>query len=501
MKFRLFLFALALAALLVALNGLRRGSEGVTQEPVALGSVPATLFHPVGPPKAIVVVAHGFAGSQQMMAPLATTLARDGYLALTFDFAGHGANPEPMPGGIKDMAASTRALLGEIDAALDYARARPEFAGKLALVGHSMASELVVQAAMARSDVDATVALSLFGREVTATSPKNLLIIDGAWEPAMLHDAAKRVVALTAPDPQEGQTYGDFAKGTARRYDFARGAEHIGVIWSLDAQHDARDWFDAAFGAAPSPEGVDRRGPWIGLMGLSLCVLIGLGAGLAPQLAPREPAAPLSPGRFYALAAFSAVATPLLLWKAPTDFLPILLGDYLAVHFAVYGALLWAGFWLLRRPALPAPRNLARVLLAGAALAALYLIGFGVPLDLYVTSFRPVGLRWWLIPVEFAAVALAFAAEERLARGEGAPRLAYTALKVGFVVSLIEAIALNPMRLFFLAIVAPVVAVLFVAFGFLNRAAYARTHAPLAGALGAALALAYAISVTFPMVQ
>jgi alpha-beta hydrolase superfamily lysophospholipase len=112
MKFRLFLFVLALAALLVALEGLRRGSEGVTQESVALGTVPATLFHPTGPPKAIVVVAHGFAGSQQMMAPLATTLARDGYLALTFDFAGHGANPEPMPGGLKDMAASTRALLG-----------------------------------------------------------------------------------------------------------------------------------------------------------------------------------------------------------------------------------------------------------------------------------------------------------------------------------------------------------------------------------------------------
>ena len=93
------------------------------------------------------------------------------------------------------------------------------------------------------------------------------------------------------------------------------------------------------------------------------------------------------------------------------------------------------------------------------------------------------------------------AAEERLARGQGAPRFAYAALKLGFVVSLIAAIALNPMRLFFLAIVAPVVAALFVAFGFLNRAAYRRTQAPLVGALGAALALAYAICVTFPMVE
>jgi hypothetical protein len=52
-------------------------------------------------------------------------------------------------------------------------------------------------------------------------------------------------------------------------------------------------------------------------------------------------------GRFYALISAAAVATPLLLWKAPTDFLPILLGDYLATHFVVWGALLWVGaLWL-----------------------------------------------------------------------------------------------------------------------------------------------------------
>jgi hypothetical protein len=31
--------------------------------------------------------------------------------------------------------------------------------------------------------------------------------------------------------------------------------------------------------------------------------------------------------------------TPLILWKLPTDFLPILLGDYLTKHFLLYGAL------------------------------------------------------------------------------------------------------------------------------------------------------------------
>ena len=251
----------------------------------------------------------------------------------------------------------------------------------------------------------------------------------------------------------------------------------------MDAQGAARDWLDAAFGVAPVASGVDRRGPWIGLIGLSLCVLVGLGAGLSPKLAAR---APLAPGRFYAL------ATPLLLWKAPTGFLPILLGDYLAAHFAIYGALLWAGLLLLRRPPGLCPSSSRTWRWRGftsspSACRSIF------------TERRSgrsggAGRR---SPLETLAVALAFSAEERLARGEAGPRFAYSTLKLGFIVLLIAAIALNPMRLFFLALVAPVVAVLFVAFGFLNRAAYRRTLAPLA----AALALAYAISVTFPMVE
>ena len=352
---RLLVFALALCGLAYALIGLRTGQGGVSSQDVAIGAIPATVFAPPqGPPKAIVIVAHGFAGSQQMMAPIATTLARDGYLALTFDFAGHGRNELPMHGGVAKLQKSTGHLLDELDEVAAYARSRPEYNGRLALVGHSMASELVVQSAMRRDDIAATVALSLFGREVTATRPKNLLVIDGAWEFAALQDAARRIVGLTAPDPQERQTYGDFASGTARRYAFAAGAEHIGVIWSLGALEETRDWLDAAFGAKTIDPGVDRRGPYFVVLFFALAALLRLGIGVLPSVADRPPAAPLSRGRFYALISAAAVATPLLLWKAPTDFLPILLGDYLAAHFALWGALLWTGvLWLGARAPSP----------------------------------------------------------------------------------------------------------------------------------------------------
>jgi hypothetical protein len=499
------LFALALAAVAYALYGLKQGSDGVMPVAVRIGEIPATLFAPPdgARPKATVLVAHGFAGSQQMMAPLATTLARDGYLAITFDFAGHGRNVLPLHGGIVDLQKSTDQLLDEIDEVAAFARARPEYNGKLALVGHSMASELVTQSAMRRDDIAATVAISLFGREVTAEKPRNLLVIDGAWEFGALHDAARRIVGLIGPKPQERVTYGDFGKGTARRYALAAGAEHIGVIWSLEALQETRAWLDAAFGAEPTGAGVDRRGPWLALLFLGIAVLMGVGVEALPRLAAQIPAAPLAGGRFYALLAGVTVATPLLLWKAPTDFLPILLGDYLATHFALWGALLWVGLLALRPAASSAWKGegVAGVLASAVALGALYLVVFGAPLDIYVTSFWPTGQRWAIVLVEVAAVALAFTAEERLVRGLGAPRFGYALVKLAFVVTLVAAIALNPRRLFFLAIVAPVVAILFVAFGFLNRAAFNRTHVAAVGALGAAIGLGYAIAVTFPMVD
>ena len=41
-------------------------------------------------------MAHGFAGSRQLMLGYGYTLAQAGYAILLWDFAGHGANPQPL---------------------------------------------------------------------------------------------------------------------------------------------------------------------------------------------------------------------------------------------------------------------------------------------------------------------------------------------------------------------------------------------------------------------
>ncbi|MGD0720600.1 MAG: alpha/beta hydrolase [Roseiarcus sp.] len=498
----------ALGAILLLLSSswkLAGAYDGLIVTTARVGSIPVTIFRSASAaPGPAVVIAHGFAGSQQFMQPIAVTLARNGYVAVTFDFAGHGRNPEPLAGGIVDMQESTQTLLAEIGAIVAYARALPGVDGRLALVGHSMASDLVVQFAMENPGVAATAALSLFGRDVTPTNPPNLIVIDGAWETSMLTDAGLRIIAAAAGGPARASvTYGDLAKGTGRRFALARGAEHIGVLYSRDALDETLSWMNQTFGMRGSGF-VDRRGKWLALLFAGLVAIAWPASRLLPIVAARPLGANLGWRRLAPLAAAPAILTPLLLWKAPTDFLPILLGDYLAAHFALYGLLTAAGLWLTGRGApdgwAPPAASLARLGIAAGALATYYVLGLGLPLDAYVASFMPNALRWPLIPAMFCGTALYFLADEWLTRGPAAARGGYAFTKICFLLSLVGAVALNRYRLFFLVIIVPAIFVFFLVYGLVSRWVYARTGDPRAAALGNAAGLAWAIAVAFPVV-
>jgi hypothetical protein len=372
------------------------------------------------------------------------------------------------------------------------------------LVGHSMASELVVQYAIQNPNVAAVVALSLFGREVTPTQPRDLLVIDGAWEPSQIKDAGLGIARAAADgDARERVTYGDTANGTGRRFVLAAGAEHIGVIYSRDALTETVAWMNTVFGR-DTPGEIDRRGKWLALLFLGLVGLARPIVQALPRISAEPRGASLSWRRFAPLCLGPALLTPLLARFAPTDFLPILLGDYLAVHFVIYGVLTMLGLWWIGagRPDRLFPWRRAAPALGAAAILAVYHIVFiGLPIDAYVTSFAPTGRRWTLIPVIFLSVAVYFLADEWLTRGAKPPRGGYAFSKLCFVISLGIAVALDPSRLFFLIIIVPVMVVLFTFYAIVNRWAYNRANEPAVGALGSAMGLAWAIAVTFPIVS
>jgi len=243
----LLLVTFACLAIGLSVFQLNKATDGIVIRDVDIGTIPARIFekqeHIAAP---VVVIAHGFAGSQQLMQSFAIALARNGYIAVTFDFAGHGRNPSPLTGSITEETGATETLLAELEKVSAYAR--PLGDGRLAVLGHSMASDIVVRFAEKSLDIAATIAVSMFSPVVTATSPQNLLVIVGDWE-SMLKDEALRAVSLaTAPRHAEASMlYGDPLKGTAREAVFIPHTEHMSVLFALESPSAAVEWLDACF--------------------------------------------------------------------------------------------------------------------------------------------------------------------------------------------------------------------------------------------------------------
>jgi len=305
---------LSVLAIAASLWHLHATTEGLDVRHIAIGDTPATVYR-LAParPAPVIVIAHGFAGSQQLMQPFAVTFARAGYIVVTFDFLGHGRNPRPLGGSITEIDGATRWLASQTAEVVAFARTLGD--GRLAILGHSMASDIVVRVAQADPGIAATIAVSMFSPAVTDDSPRNLLVIDGEWE-GMLKAEALRVVGLSiAPAPAvAGVTYGDFAAGTARRAAVSPYAEHISVLYKQASMAEALAWLDATFGVTrTSAPYLDARGSWILLLLAGIVVLARPLSSLLPVVAVRRAGAGLRWRQLAPVLLVPAIATPLLL--------------------------------------------------------------------------------------------------------------------------------------------------------------------------------------------
>lgn len=503
MKLNPLLAGIAALAIAAALWQLHVAGAGTRVTAVDIGGTPATIIRPTSAaPAPVVVIAHGFAGSQQLMQSFALTFARNGYVAVTFDFPGHGRNPAPLAGSITEASGATRVLVGELARVAAFARGLGD--GRLAVLGHSMASDIVVRYAQAAPDVAATMAVSMFSPAVTATSPANLLVIVGDWEGPLKREALRAVGLATAPvEPKPGVTYGEIAQGTGRRVAFSAHVEHASVLYSQDSMREALGWLDQTFGTVrTAPPVLDGRGPWILLLVAAVVLLARPLSALLPRVAVPAVGAGLGWGRLWMPLLVPMIATPLLLRALPTHFLPVLVGDYLAAHFAMYGlitaiCLMWMG----RRgiAALPGPVSAPALACATLAAIAFGFVGLVWPIDSFVTSFVPGPHRILLVLAMLGGTLLFFLSDEWLTRGPRAARGAYVASKLAFVVSLALAVAVDFERLFFLIIIVPVIVAFLLVYGLFSAWIYRRTGHPFVAGGANAVAFAWALGVTFPL--
>jgi hypothetical protein len=474
------LLALGLVALSVFM--LERGRAGLVITDLTVGTTPATLYQQPGSTGPLVVVAHGFAGSRQLMLAYSLTLAQSGYAVLAFDFEGHGRNPVPMSGDVSAIEGTTQRLVDETLRVLAAGRALPGIGPGVALLGHSMATDIIARAAIRDGAVDAVVGISMFSQAVTATEPQRLLVISGQWE-GMLRAAALTMARLVDPDAAEGATVtsGD----VTRRVVVAPFVEHVSVLYSGTALREARGWLDATFGRT-SVGPVVMPGLWILLLLAGIVVLFRPLAALLPAETAQRPAQPVSLRRFWVAVLVPAALVPVVAVTLYRPFLPVLVADYLMIHLALYGTLQLA---ILR--VWPLPRV---AWLAALALVVWGLAVFGLAIDRYAASFVPTLPRLGIIGALAVGTVPFMLADCKVAIG-GWRRLV---ARLGFLASLVGAAFLDLDRLLFVLIILPVIGLFFLVLGPLGRWVARRSGAGAAG-LGLGVILAWALGVSFPL--
>ncbi|SDU14130.1 alpha/beta fold hydrolase [Stappia sp. ES.058] len=480
----------AALAIVVSVLNLERDRTGLSISSRSVGTTPATLYRLPGGQGPLVIVAHGFAGSRQLMQAYSLTLAQAGYTVLAFDFEGHGRNPVPMSGDVTAIDGTTALLVGETRRVIAAGRERIPKASGVALLGHSMATDILIRAAIAEREdgtpVDAIVAISMFSGAVTAKQPKRLLAISGEWE-TRLREVALADLQMLQEGAREGETAA--ADGVTRRAVVAPGVEHVGVLFSATALREARAWLDATF--ERSSEGqIALPGLWILLLMAGIVGLFKPLTGLLPETA--RPPARVSAQRFWASVLIPAVAVPLVAVTLYIPFLPVLVADYLMIHLALYGIaqLVLLRAWKMDGAAFSGPAVLLLVIWGTAV--------FGLAMDRYAASFMATGERLAIIAT-LAVGTVPFMIADAFVTGAGrGPWWRRAAARIAVLLSLGGAAALDPERLMFIFLILPVLVLFYLVHGLMGRW-IARRSGPLSAGLGLGLCLAWALGVSFPL--
>jgi hypothetical protein len=477
---------LALAIIVASVVVLELARRDVEIAQFDVGTTPVTSYQMAGADGPAVVIAHGFAGSQQMMQGYALPLARAGYRVFVFEFLGHGRHRLPMSGDVGSVDGTTSLLVAQTNDVIDAVGAG---LGPVALIGHSMATDVLVRAVAQRSDIGPVVLISAFSKEIDATTPATLLLIPGAWE-AGLRRFASEAVAMVDPAVPEGAVA---TSGTVTRRALAAPfSEHVSVLQSRVGRGAALDWLDRAYERRSDIVILPTGWAILGLLG-GLVLVFGTVARRLP--AGDIPATGLSIRRFAVALTLPAIVAPLvavpLNTAFSTGFLPVLVADYLVLHLFVFGAVQLGllRLWGVRFGGL-----------SWAAFGALvvWCALFGFALDRYAANFWPSPARLWIMAVMVLGAVPYMLADATLTAQ--AAVLRRFAVRASFVLSLGLAVALDFEGLFFLMIIAPVLILFYLVFGTMGHAA-ARRSGPLAAGLALGLTLAWALGVSFPLFQ
>lgn len=473
---RLLVLVVTLLLIVFSWWGVMTARANLTVRQMEREGVPLLYVAPIAEKAPGVLIAHGYAGSKQLMLGYAYTLAQAGYAVMLWDFDSHAANSKLL---------EKNSLSSNLEVAYAALIEQPEVdTSRLAVLGHSMGSGAVMSAAINNINrYAATVAISPTGALLTPNAPRNLQLQAGSWEGRFVVNAERLLQAA-------GGENQNLADGRARELVVIPNAEHITILFRPRSHQAAKNWLDATFGVQRQSNYVDRRMVWYFLHLLAWLAVLNTISPIWADSTIVHKTGQLRSWFGLLIAPFVASGGLTLLNRIiDIDSLGgVLVGGAVSIWFGMAGLT-----WLTVMYEMPRPTIRGTGL--GIALFALLWVGFG-------TMAQIVWLQWDLIPARlqlFPILALACfpwflasgLAQQNLTVGKRA--LWWLGQSTVLIGGFILVLYLLP-KLGFIFILLPAFPVLMAIFSFA-----ASKLEPWSYAIGSALFFGWALAATFPM--
>ncbi|MFW9879299.1 MAG: serine aminopeptidase domain-containing protein, partial [Candidatus Thorarchaeota archaeon] len=215
------------------------------------------VFEPVtgGSNKKAIILGHGVMSNKEMLKGYAIELAAAGFVAIPFDFRGHGQST-----GTLDW----RFLTNDIEAIITYINSRPDIdSSNLGYLGYSMGGvglQVVNQSTDFKCFIGAGTRLDTNLRKGNSSAPLNILMILGRYDelitPEDLKVGLSDYTGIAIEDLDVNKLYGSFQDGNASMIYLDDLSNHVLGDWDPDFIREARNFVMNTF---PDVEPIDEN--------------------------------------------------------------------------------------------------------------------------------------------------------------------------------------------------------------------------------------------------
>ncbi|MFX1573594.1 MAG: alpha/beta hydrolase [Promethearchaeota archaeon] len=196
--------------------------------------------------KKAIILGHGVMSNKEMLKDYALEFAEAGFVAVAFDFRGHGQSSGDHRSG---------SLIYDIEAIVSYLNSRSDIdMNNLAYLGYSMGGiglRLVNQSTAFKCFIGAGTMLSKNIRKGNSTSPLNILMLLGRYDelitPKDLKEALSDYTGVPTANLDVNKLYGSFQDGNATKIYLDDLTNHVLGNWDPDFISEARNFLASAF--------------------------------------------------------------------------------------------------------------------------------------------------------------------------------------------------------------------------------------------------------------